>query len=103
VSKNLADEVITTLGEWPDDTLEAYGLDNLYEQALIDRAAIEQPKILPDEFDLLGAMSSYGGSFSSYLAGAWRHADSGNLRILRHNFNNLLETYRQFLPLKDKQ
>ena len=52
---------------------------------------------LNDEHTLVMAMKDHGGHFASAIATAWIRADGGNIRKLRREFNNLLETYRQFI------
>lgn len=71
----------------------------LAQEAMAARDRHDQcSKELPNEDDLIYAMSQYGGSFAKAIAKAWSVADLGNRRALRVSFGDLLETYRQFLP-----
>ena len=86
------------------DALNAYlrweGIHG-YTDAILTFFTAMNPKEaepLNDEFHLVEAMRDHGGHFASNLAAAWQRADSGNMRKLRREFNNLLETYRQYLP-----
>jgi len=108
---NLEQELCDALRELvccPIFTGQLFAKDEASHRAwTLARAAIEKyhtetkDEGLHNEIELLHAMRDYGGHFASYLAVAWLRADTGNRRILRHNFNNLLETYHQFLLPKE--
>ncbi len=50
-----------------------------------------------DAIRLVNVMQKYGGDFASNLAKAWQHADSHNRHRLMLAFQDLLESYRNFL------
>jgi hypothetical protein len=60
---------------------------------------LADPTMTVDEYRLVEAMQTYGGSFAKAIAEAWYRADGTNRYILRTSFGDLLESYRPFLKL----
>lgn len=54
------------------------------------------------EFEVVEAMSKYGGSFVQCLAEAFHHADVGNLRKLKKAFPEYWKRYEEMAKGVDK-
>lgn len=50
-----------------------------------------------DDYEILEAMTVYGGSFASALAGAFGRADSENYSRLKTAFPELWDEYRELV------
>jgi hypothetical protein len=54
----------------------------------------------PSDDQIVDAMITYGGSFTSQLGKAWRAADQHNREVLENAFSGYWREYREIATLK---